>query len=266
LDQLLVAVQHRTKKVASWPAWSSELGDLRKLGELLVELAEERRASLMQDLHEAHPGENSAVTRERRITELNTEWQTRAEFEDGDDQVEGPVMQVLNEIDRRSIDVLTFKLSGRFSPASGEEVALRFARTAIINAVSFEVRSSDPGWARKVLTLVSEEVQKGVPRWARFRSIPGQGLFPVLTAVAVFITTLLLLPTIATPWIPPLIAVVAALSMQVIVSTRKFTNWLFPPFEVTTDSGANTGGRRLAAAGALVAAVILGFIVNLLTD
>ena len=259
-------VQHRTKKYNSWPAWSSELDDLRKLGARVEKLANDRIEDFVAEYERNATDKRSDSDKERTKRYIRNGLRVSAEFLDGDDEVQGPIPDVLNELDRRTTRQLSFKVDASHVPTmNGERIVLSFSRKKEGNSVELEVQSSDPGWARQALTILSEEVEKGVPKWARARTRAGQFLVALAVAVPTVIIAALLFPSHWPAWQRVLVGLIPATVVACITVMPEIISWLFPSFEITSDSGGSTGGRRIAAALALVASVPLGIVVNLIT-
>jgi hypothetical protein len=134
-----------------------------------------------------------------------------------------------------------------------------------LDPVTLAVKSGDQGWARQVLTSLSEEVEKGVPRWAWWRSPAGGAILGAITALIALAVTLLVVPASVGMPFRLLVGLGMGVAAQVIVGRSKFINWFLPPLEVASQGGSS-GGRRLAGLGLLLLSVPIGILVNLLTE
>lgn len=259
-----MAVQHKTTKKNQWTAWSGELEDLRRLGQSFTELVSKHGVALLASYEESHAHE-WPETSERQKKEFEDRWRAFAELRDGDDQIEGAVDEVLAELDRRSAVSLELSATSAYTALCGEEIKLVFHRNAVRYAVSLEVKSGDQGWARQVLTLLSEQIEKGVPkRWAWCRTPWGHSAIGTAVFAVAYVLVQILLPSSLTLLPRTLIATGISLLLEVIVLLKGVLDWFFPPFEVTSRAGSS-GGRRLAGLGLLLLSVPIGILVNLLT-
>ena len=259
-------MQHRTKKENKWWAWSGELDDLRRIGSVFRDLVAQRGSTILNEFDRGREdsADPSVASHERRKTEFSEKWRASASLHDGDDQIDGSIAEVLDELDRRSATRLEFSSTGMYAAAAGEELRVVFSRSSYIQAVHLKVRSGDQGWARQVLTLLSEEIEKGVPKWAWCRSLWGRILISLVVTVCL-VSALFLLPPLLTSIPRAVIASGIILTVQIVVSSPGVVRWFFPPFEVTSQAGSS-GGRRLAVLGVVLLSVPIGIIVNLLTS
>jgi len=262
-----MAVQHRTKKENKWWAWSGELDDLRRIGSVFRDLVEQRKSAILNELDRGREdsADASVASYERRRTEFSEKWCASASLHDGDDQIDGSIAEVLDELDRRSSTRLEFSSTGMYTAAAGEELRVVFSRLSYIHAVYLTVRSGDQGWARQVLTLLSEEIEKGVPKWAWCRSIWGHILIFLVVNTVCVVSASFLLPPLLTSIPRVVIASGILVTAQIVVSLPGVMRWFFPPFEVTSQAGSS-GGRHLAVLGVVLLGVPIGIIVNLLTS
>jgi hypothetical protein len=262
-----MAVRHQTTKANAWSAWSGELEDLRRIGRLFSRLVEQRRAPLwaMSDegAHAELIGDESLAA--RRKADFDRRWQAIATLQDGDDQIEGPIEEVLAELDPRTISKLEFSATSSYTVVIGDAVVLSFNKSNFFKPVILEVRAGDQGWARQVLTSLSEEIERGVPKWARCRSILGKTGLSVAVCLAIYFIALILLPSSLTAWARTLTASAIAIAVGFVVTSFRSVDWFLPPFEVRSQ-GTSTGGRRIAGLGLLLLSVPIGILVNVLSS
>ncbi|WP_448623568.1 hypothetical protein [Geodermatophilus sp. URMC 64] len=261
-----MSVRHKTTKTNTWLAWSGELNDLRRIGRLFTSVVEDRGPALWA----SYEAENldvasSSIDGGWRKEDFDKRWRASAKLQDGDDEIEGPIDEVLAELDPRTIDRLEFSATSDHTVIPGDAIALVFNRGNSYSPISLVVRSSDHGWARQVLSSLSEEVEKGVPRWARWRSIAGRAAISWATYVAVYVLLLLILPTALAPLPRQIIAIGAGIVVAFAAASSRSLDWLLPPFEVRSQ-GTSTGGRRITALALLLVSVPVGVLVNVLTD
>jgi hypothetical protein len=170
---------------------------------------------------------------------------------------------VLAELDPRSFTRIEFNAISAGTAVPGDGLVLVFNTRNGDFPVSLSAHSSDAGWARQALSSLSEEIDKGVPRWAPVRSMWGRSIVAVVVGLIAWALALAILPSTITA-LNKIIAAVIVGGIVGLALGRAF-DWFFPPLEVTTQ-GSNAGTRRLAGLGLLVLSVPLGILVNLLTD
>jgi hypothetical protein len=258
-----VSVRRKTTKDHAWRAWSGDPAELRRVGAIFSDLVDQRRAPLWAT-YEPSP-DALPVTLERHASEFQAQWRAVAKLRDGDDEIEGPIEAVLAELDPRSFCRIEFVAMSAGTAVPADGLVLVFNARNQSFPVSLSAHSSDAGWARQALALLSEEIDKGVPRWAPLRSFRGTMMVGLIVWAAVYALMLLVLPsawsTVDRTTLAGIVSVVAGVGVQ----HARISNWFFPPLEVTT-AGGNSGTRRIAGLGGLLLTVPLGVLVNLLTD
>jgi hypothetical protein len=276
-------VQHRTTRKNHWLAWSGELDDLRRIGRIFSELVQRRKESLDAELDTNNePGSTEGPAEQWRRAVLQN-FAPVATLEDGDDRIVGPVDDVLAELDRRSVSELALKTEtdGYALSMVHEGVDLTFRRKVGSlydhESVTLEISSRDQGWARQTLTQLTEEIEKGVPRWAWFRSKAGRAIIGLTVAIAGVLTfySLVSIPDQLSLWGTPLSSqIVLTIRLAAVVAppallgylaaSNAAIDWFMPRFEVTSQA-SSTGGRRLAGLGLLVLSIPIGILVNLIS-
>lgn len=182
----------------------------------------------------------------------------------GNDSARGSFADVAAEIDRRTVSRLEFRISGRsFLSEPTLLLVFEFSR-AFEPAATLEVGNSDRGWVNQAVSMISEEVDKGVPRWAVVHKLPVRILVGVslLMSVAFTVGQLLQLAGVPAPWwilLNNLAGVAVALPLLV---RDKGWIWLFPKVEILTPGSDPTGSRRISFAAGLILTVTLGVLVN----
>ena len=218
-----------------------------------------------------------SVLEERRRQDrlaLESRYQPKVTMVDGDDTTTGASAAVFAELDKRTVRSLTFVVGDSYE---NEHVIIELSREGIRSSgysgmmssaygVTLKVASTDRGWAKQVFAQLSEEVDKGVPKYSWVHKRLGRLVVGVGSVIAVtFAIILMILPAIphGDRWIA---WVGSAYSMlfgsTAIVSTTWFFNWLAPPFEVIGEDGQTSGWRRVSALLGIAGTVILGIIVN----
>jgi hypothetical protein len=236
---------------------------VKRLGRLLDQLAQERAQLLIPAYDNARdkivaqlPGEASFS---RSGLDEAADMRVEAATTDGSDTATGPIDPVLAQVDRRSVQSVDFEVRIQFAYIEKDErVKLTLSQA---EGVTLAGTSSDPGWIRQVLAQMSEEVDKGAPRWGWIHSRPGRVAFwLVVGLVAAVVFALSMAPhTKAATW---LLASTAAFAVAApAASIAPVRLWLFPRFEITGD-GVATGTRRLVFLGSLLLSVMAGVFVN----
>jgi hypothetical protein len=125
--------------------------------------------------------------------------------------------------------------------------------------VELEAGSGDRGWVNEVFASVSEEVEKGVPRWEWVRHKGGRSAFIafVLICLAIIVSLIVVrqLPLKSQGTFVVLAAVSVVVLWFILTGQQplnRFIDWLFPGFEIFPEGGRPTGTRRLAFFGSLL--------------
>lgn len=263
-----MAVEHKTKKSNRWNAWSGDLEDLRRISRIYKGLADQRGGTIADTYVPLYP--LSSVNLEARRTEIREAWQAYAIVIDRDDEIRGPVADVLGALDRRSVTSIEFTQKGEHTQHD-EQFSLKFSRNPDYNEdiVTLRITSGDQGWARQALAQLTEEVEKGVPRWAWWRSISGS----LLSWCIVLLSTALLIiagsrsvgVVTTVGWLPTVIGSgLTGLLVAFWSQTPRIRNWMLPPLEITSEVGS-TGARRLAGLALIILGLPIGILVNILS-
>jgi hypothetical protein len=268
--------RHREKR-RHWQAWAGTLKDVARLSESLQRLVSARLDGLLAErdfhtstLENSNRGELNVAERldEDLKLRLVNEFQLKVGYGDIDDVAIGAPDEIIKEIDTRSVTLLTIFAETETSSQFSEKVQLDFGP----DGVALETGSSDRGWVNQVLAAVTEEVEKGVPRWAWVRRRGGRSAFLAL----VLISLAFIISLIAAKHIPRrsegsflgLTAVSVVLLWFIFTGqqlTNRFIDWLFPAFQMLPEGGRPAGTRRLAFIGSLLLTICLGVVVNLIT-
>lgn len=250
------------------------LGDIvRELGEarwkqLYPESAAEENAATQAD--ESEIGQQiSALERVADdVTSRLLEYDRKVEFDfevkekDGT-KFSGPYDLTIGQFDKRTAigAVIKYKIGLDFDEAL--EVNLNGRRWA--NECELTVSSKDMAFGRSAFARLSDEVAKGVPRWA------GGGKYVLALAVFIFLFsiagTLVSMKFDGTGRIDfdwrrfPLGAIPASgIALAALGNSWPFS-WLFPSFEVTGD-GASSGTRRILSLVAVLITIPIGILIN----
>lgn len=282
------AVKRQTSKQERWKSWAGSLDDLKSLSRVMEENVERRKQDLIRGLNEEiriseekfekskyAGGINIALEElegERHTVEVA---QVEVKILDGPDSSEGPPGELLDEIDKRTVEEVAF--SGDFGWKDGE-VRLTLARRSqqgTTPGVELAVSAPDQGWARQTFAHLAEEIEKGVPYWGAVR---GRGVVTVAAALFVTVTLCLVLYAVLKN-IPSggegglqvsslsfsillSLGISAALFALASIFRNELFEYFFPSFELTGDDGGTSGTRRRAFVIANAASFLGGLLVN----
>ncbi|MEV0424800.1 hypothetical protein [Streptosporangium canum] len=277
-------IKRSTQKKRSWDAWSGEIADLRRIGRTVEELHDARvsvtktQAEEARREYEASQGEISGVTisgvvyggvtqiidysysGNRVLEDISSYPFVGLVLLDDEDKVVGSIDDIFPEIDRRSMERLTF--ISAINPR--EHLIVTFARDSA--AATVDIESEDTGWARQALARITDEVEKGVPRWAFVR---GSGSTPFWINVGV--ATVVGLAT-GLAQIAQSVSANFAIGLMVFVgififlfSSMGLRDFVFPRFEVLGDGAQSTGSRRLVTLTLIAISIPIGVFVNLIS-
>ncbi|SIS03612.1 hypothetical protein [Micromonospora avicenniae] len=278
----MASVERSTTRSRSWSAWAGSREELLKIGAELEKLYEQRRQAILAEydretdriVKECLDSEDeilAQVRNERRQGDrvnYESRWQFTVTLSDGPEEVTGPVREVFQEFDRRTHTKVTF--SGAAGPVDKERdrVKVEFEK-AHPEAVFLHVRSTDPGWARQVMSKMSDEIGMGSPWWAFLYTPLGRSLYRGISWSVIYFSLYSLFspifPSKEDPAFNQVVGIVAlllgALLLAWAVNNRRSLNWMLPSFEVT-DGGQPTGTRFLLYIAGLALAFAAGIIVN----
>jgi hypothetical protein len=240
------------------PAWSGELGDLKRVVSLVEQLGKQRIAFLSLTLPD--------IERQKRRFKP-----VQIEITEKTDSVTGSPPAIYSELDRR-----TARQIRMFSDFGSNDEALEvlFKKDPkpgeLTGGITISVKSTNTGWAEQSLAELTNEINKSVPRWAGFRSWLGI----IASLVVLFVTAWGIVVLIQVKHIHhnlgnDLIASFATAILGVFliggIGATFFWPWMFPTFELYGEGGTSSGGRRLAALGAFALSIVGGIIVYLVT-
>lgn len=273
-----------SRKRRSWLAWSGETVDLLRLGKMIEDSFQQRQSQLQAERErlaeqedegrESHLQTMSTAARDVFITGATAVFFNGGTSDEeipsypfvgmvlvDDETVSGDISDVFPEIDRRSLQRVSF--ISAFHPR--ERIAVTFARNGS-EAVFLQVESSDSGWARQGIARIAEEVEKGVPRWSfmRGRSLPTLSI-RALAATAIGSAIAISVPSstlVGGPTQRVFLGVLVGLVLLGIQFLPKFRDFLFPPFELLGEGASASGSRRIAATVLLAASLPIGIFVN----
>jgi hypothetical protein len=258
-------VKRSFRKRHQWHAWSGEMADLERLGKIVEELNLARLRELESEKQQQegaiHVADAINIVGTRNIVQVFPTDAGLYPFVglivEDEDEVAGPVSEVLPEVDRRSVASLKFVAA--LWPS--ERLSVTFLRSTG-EAVVIDVVSQRTGWAKQAYARLADEIEKGVPRWAPLRSETSRLLLSFFASAA-FGGFFGLVFAKLTPWdIYWIVGPLAALVALPLVSAQRLHNWIFPGFELQGEGGQSSGTRRLVALSLLGASIPIGILVN----
>jgi hypothetical protein len=129
------------------------------------------------------------------------------------------------------------------------------------SGATLHVHGSDPAWVRSTFNEAKTELAKGVPWWRLLRSGNAWGFYALLSAGAVAIGIQPWLKDLRWWWAGTSVAAGLVLGTMVFVLARH----LLPGFEVLTSGSRGRALSVLSVLGALLAQLVIGVVVNLVT-
>lgn len=247
-------IVRQTKIERTWQAWSGELNDLQRLATLTGSLADARKAEVI-----AGNADNEQYW-ERREPLL------KVKLIDGTDSVTGPAQEVFSELDRRTVKNVDIFGDFLYPEELKVELSNDIEESWRRWGVRLRIQSTNPGWAKRGIAELSEEIEKSVPRWAWFWTVPGI-LISYLAAVVLAVILILLIALRHTKDSGGQAAILGSNGITIVTVFAwtlgpRFWRWTFPRFEVHGEGGQSTGGRRLAAFGSIVAGFLAAILVT----
>ncbi|MGC5032217.1 hypothetical protein [Micromonospora sp. DT229] len=293
--ELDLSNKRTTFRQRSWGAWAGDLRELEAIAGILRESTRERQqtaAKELEDLIESIGNEsqkdvsdlirsklNKLKASHERILTGKVELFVRLDVEDQHETVSGQVAEVLSELDRRSTKSVTMTaspyryLAGDIHDVEQDEnssltegIYVHLGSGGQFNLVGAEVRVSSPdtGWARSTFARLVDEIEKGVPRWARLRKhimIPFAFLTSAFTILG-FAIGYSLQAYWNDWWLAPFGGAFLGFMSIPFAYGEKLFGWLFPPFEVTGEGSQSSGGRRIAFLTSVLISIPIGVFVN----
>jgi hypothetical protein len=282
-----------TSRNRRWDAWAGDITAIRSLAKTINECVQERHKDILDSVKERIETIENADKRGLGYDQLMLESlrQRAQELEaaennelvilkmfDKYEEVYGEVNEVLAELDRRSTRCLVFAFdveNQRIRSADafpsyhiGDGVQVRLGMDTNFRDSGADIIVSSPstGWARSSFARISDEVEKGVPRWSSLRRYLFS-VFALLFATAVMIGTF---PHInskdktAVTLVFGLVALFLA-GMLVIAEDTRLVSWVFPRFELTGEGAQSSGTRRMIAVTATLISIPVGVLINLIS-
>lgn len=276
----LAEVEHRTEKTRAWPAWAGTREDLGRIGAVTQGLFEFRKKSLCEAYQAGLENEiddqiNEDRQREgirKQAEQFANSMRLEATVAHGTDSSTGQPDDVIKELDRRT--VTSYTLESLFPyPTRDESLTVKFMWAHGDNSTGAEVKigSKDIGWANQALAMLSEEIDKGGPKWFSVHK-------PAMRFAVHLLVTLSVAGSITFAFAPLLQGALAVIALAIV--SVLFVAWLlvgvavlapfvyntiFPPVELLGEDFHSTTGRRVAFFSSLVLTVALGVFVNIIS-
>jgi hypothetical protein len=286
-------MERSTDRTRRWAAWAGTKEDVRRLGNAVARQADSRLKALVIEFDKKTdrstdsvesfiwPVTNSDLTinsdtvldsermkiqdrarkesRKQERERLFKDFQTVMTLVHGNDTTKGPIGDVIEELDRRTLT------SVQFSAGKGHytvEVTLTLQHRDY--GVCLRVVSSDIEWANQAYVGISEEIEKGKPKPYWLRSGLGRILASLTTSVSiVYVILAILLSKLPAQDRPNEIeiAIIALLGLFVLfLKLDRFHDWLMPRFEIFSEGSNSIGARHLMWVGGQIIAVVVGII------
>ncbi|MET8256469.1 hypothetical protein [Micromonospora sp. NPDC005205] len=243
-----------TSRSRCWRTWAGDIKEIHAIADIFENAAEKVRNEILEQ-HQEHEETARFCT---CLSDAKSAVAT-ARISEGSESISGSLHAVVAAIDRRTFKRMTFKLKGFSSP----QLELTFdSELESGQGLTLQVSSSWRDWVRQTFTELSDEIDKGVPRWHFLRTGPGLALITLVGGLAGF--------AIALPMFNSGNNFVSALGTSpiiilMILSPLLAYIWAFPGFEITHEGGTTTGARRLAFICALLLSIPIGIVINLIT-
>jgi hypothetical protein len=216
----------------SWSAWSGDLRALDRLSEKVEKAG-------------------------------NGTWSVKMKIRETEGSFSGDLARILPQFDRRTAKGVQFDAR----PTDARcRITVELAASDISPECRVRVIGSDDQMARTVFTELAEEVEKGVPRWAR---LP-ETRFALIVALAVSLVLVVALIPLTSPkgtlrpnWGSAVSVGVGSFGWVFVwLSIRREHSRIFPMFEVTGDGLSSSVNRRVVALLFLLASIPIGIFVN----
>lgn len=245
-----------TSRSRRWKTWAGDIKEIHAIADIFENAATKVRNKILEQ-HEEHEETDVYCT---CLSDAKSAVAT-ARISEGSESISGSLHAVVAAIDRRTFQRMTFKLEGYSSPHLQLKFDSEFG-SLDGQGLTLEVSSSWRDWVRQTFTELSDEIDKGVPRWHFLRTVPGLALITLVGGLAGF--------CIALPMFNSGNDVISSLGtspiiLLMILSPISAYVWAFPGFEITHEGGTTTGARRLAFMCALLLSIPIGIVINLIT-
>ena len=259
-----------------WRAWTGTVPQVERLHSQVVALATARRDSKLAELGEGPDPTDKSVDAQwerrrflERREEISAAYKVAVRIKSDDETIEGNWTEVMSEFDSRTYNELRLSCQ-RYGSEDRLVVTICPARRAaeIAPGIWLEVQSTDRGWALQSQAQVSDEIDRGVPRWAWMHSIPATVALGMLIYAAVVLPLLIVIAKVNLGWIAILawIGVILVGGIVQYVATRR--DWLIrrvlPPVEILHEGQDSSGSRAISfGIGVILIPIVLTFLAAL---
>lgn len=286
-------MERSTDRTRHWAAWAGTKEDVRRLGNSVARQADSRLKALVVEFDKKTERPTDSVesfiwpvtssdltinsdtvlngermkiqdqaqreSRKQEREKLFKDFETVMTLVHGNDTTKGPMGDVIEELDRRTLT------SVRFSAGKGyNTIEVTTTRQHRDYGVCLRVVSSDIEWANQAYVGISEEIEKGKPKSCWLRSRLGRMLasFTTSGSIVYVILAILLSKLPAQDRLNEIeIAIIAFLGLfALFLKLDRFHDWLMPRFEIFSEGGNSIGTRHLMWVGGQIIAVLAGII------
>jgi hypothetical protein len=209
---------------------------------------------------------------EKEKERLVEQWAVEMELSERDLSLThiGPPDQIVNELDPAFVERLSMR-----APRSSSLPIQATIHLTREKGCSVELRGDDPSWLRTARDTLSAELERGVPRWAWLRTLPGAALIAGVLYLALVIASWdsFVLRSQATGkpfsfgWRPVLTFALGIIFSGLIGAVMEpGMRSLLLGFEIVPPGATPKSRKVLGIIGSLASALVLGIIVNLITN
>jgi len=243
-----------------WGAWQGDLDQFKRLSYLLEELCRDRQEAnrvptSSQDTDESMTGHEHTGDEPVLILSVTEK----------DGEFEGGLQTILEQFDRRTAKGVQFSSN----IGSTESIELELGGHRRNPEIVLSVRSTDAAAGRAAFARISDEVDRGVPWWARGPAWLRILVSAMIASFVIWLSVGLRLNTdnrLTFDWVsafqvmPITVLTIALFTMP----GFKAMDYFFPKFEVTGD-GVSTTSRRMLGLLGLVTTIPIAVFVNYIT-
>lgn len=254
-----MSVDRTVTQDRTWKAWVGSFAQLERIHSRLKELAVDRQSALLAAIPEPLPGdaddpwelryEREKQTRAR--ADITDKYKVVARLASPGEAISGTFDEVKQEFDTRTFTRLAFSIDTPLG--SDDRVVLRFDPYKKKGGnpppdLHLDVKSSDRGWALQVMAQVSDEIQRGVPRWSWLYKGWAAGLGTVVLYIAFLVSLRPLLKLIpkTSDTTAELVAAVASIVLALALNwNSRLLYTILPPIEITHDGNQSSASRSI---------------------
>ena len=259
-----------SKKSLRWTAWAGDLSEIRRIGRIVEEMFEVRKQAI-EALKTDHEDEDSDASQRPSVSYrlpddivVDREAPYAIMVIVDDEHVSGDIETLFPEIDRRSVQLLSFVAAA----SREDQLFVKFSRRPSDYSVLVQAASQDTGWVRQSMSRLADDIEKGVPWWEFMhrpcwaRRIVNSCVF-LIAAVSVF----LMMPTYeyssGTYFLTAFRAPIAmAGGVGGFLFFEWLSKWMFPRLELLGEGVQPSGTRRIVGLSLVLVSIPIGVLVN----